>query len=138
MSLHDQVASLDIPEPTKFLEKSSNVLKTAEFGDRRYRGSYCNNANPMNLYGLLGSCLSQAGRDQQTGYELAPLHSITSSVRTSNVGGMVMPSALAVLRFITSSNFVGCWIGRSAGFAPFRMASTYVAARRFRSVMSGA
>jgi hypothetical protein len=31
--------------------------------------------------------------------------SITSVAATSNVGGTVMPSALAVLRLITSSNF---------------------------------
>ena len=31
------------------------------------------------------------------------------------------PSALAVLRLMTSSNLVGCTTGRSAGFAPLRM-----------------
>ena len=51
-------------------------------------------------------------------------YSITSSARASSMGGMVMPSVLAVSRFITSSNFVGCSMGRSAGFAPFRMASS--------------
>ena len=34
--------------------------------------------------------------------ELAPLHSITSSARASNVGGTVRPSAFAVLRLITN------------------------------------
>ena len=43
----------------------------------------------------------------------------------SIVGGMVRPSALAVLRLITSSNLVGCCTGRSAGFAPFSILSTY-------------
>jgi hypothetical protein len=33
-------------------------------------------------------------------------HSITSSARTSRVGGLARPSALAVLAFMTSSNFV--------------------------------
>src|SRR5262249_52400412 len=47
-------------------------------------------------------------------------HSITSSARASSVGGTSMPSALAVLRLITSSNFVGCSTGRSEGLAPFR------------------
>jgi hypothetical protein len=32
------------------------------------------------------------------------------------------------LRLNTSSNFVGCSTGRSAGFLPFRILSTYVAA----------
>src|SRR5262245_66435389 len=104
MSLHDHVASLDIPEPTKFLEKSSNVLKTADFGDRRYRGSYCNNGNPMNLRGLLGSCLSKAGRDQQTGYELPPLHSITSSARISNIGRMELAGTPGVVQVMLTSN----------------------------------
>ena len=40
--------------------------------------------------------------------ELAPLHSITSSARASSVGGTSRPSALAVLRLMTSSNLVGC------------------------------
>ena len=56
--------------------------------------------------------------------EVAPLHSITSSARVSNVGGTVRPSALAVLRSIASTIFVGSCTGRSAGFSPFRMRST--------------
>jgi hypothetical protein len=50
-----------------------------------------------------------------------PRYSVTSSARASSVGGTVRPSALAVLRLMTSSNFVGCSIGRSAGFIPFRV-----------------
>ena len=56
--------------------------------------------------------------------ELASSHSITSSARASSVGGMSRPSALAVLRLMTRSNFVGCCTGRSAGFSPLRMRST--------------
>ena len=56
--------------------------------------------------------------------ELAPPHSITSSARASSIGGTSRPSALAVLRLITSSNLVGCSTGRSAGFAPRRILST--------------
>src|SRR4029079_16899639 len=48
-------------------------------------------------------------------------YSITSSARASSVGGTVMPSALAVLRLMTNSNFVGCSTGRSVGFAPFKI-----------------
>jgi hypothetical protein len=47
----------------------------------------------------------------------------------------VRPSALAVLRLTTSSNFVGCSTGRSAGFAPRKILSTNSAARRNRSEM---
>ena len=38
--------------------------------------------------------------------DIAPSHSITSSARASSEGGTVRPSALAVLRLITSSYFV--------------------------------
>jgi hypothetical protein len=50
-------------------------------------------------------------------------HSITSSARARSVGGIVRLRALAVLTFRTSSNFVGCSTGRSAGFSPFRIRS---------------
>jgi hypothetical protein len=69
--------------------------------------------------------------------ELAPPnHSITSSARSIIDGGMASPSALAVLRFRTIMNFVGNCTGRSLGFAPRRMRSTYEAARRQMSTGS--
>lgn len=55
------------------------------------------------------------------------------SARSSSGCGIVSPSALAALRLIISSNFVGCSIGSSPGFAPLRILSTYVAARRAKS-----
>jgi len=55
-------------------------------------------------------------------------HSITSSARASSIGGTSIPSALAVLRLITISNLVGCSTGKSAGVAPFKILTTYVAA----------
>jgi len=58
------------------------------------------------------------------GQEFAASHSITSSARARIEGGMVSPSAFAVFRLITISNFVGCSIGRSPGFAPLRILST--------------
>ena len=42
-------------------------------------------------------------------------YSITWSARCRSDGGIVRPRALAVLRLMTSSNFVGCSTGRSAG-----------------------
>jgi hypothetical protein len=48
-------------------------------------------------------------------------HSITSSARPRSVTGISRPRALAVLRLITNSNFVGCSTGMSAGFAPLRI-----------------
>src|SRR5262245_21117821 len=48
-------------------------------------------------------------------------YSITSSAISRKSRGIVRPSALAVFRLITSSNFAGCCTGNSAGFAPFRI-----------------
>ncbi len=48
-------------------------------------------------------------------------YSMTLSARRSSVCGIVSPNAFAVLRLMTNSNLVGCWIGRSAGLAPLRI-----------------
>src|SRR5262249_5295206 len=69
-------------------------------------------------------------RAAEEGDERAAFHSITSSVRASSEMGGSSPRALAVLRLMTSSNLVACWTGRSPGFSPLRMRSTYDAARR--------
>src|SRR6516162_3764246 len=47
-------------------------------------------------------------------------YSITSSARARSEGGIVIPIALAVLKLMISSNFVGCSIGSSLGLAPLR------------------
>src|SRR5215831_11700219 len=60
--------------------------------------------------------------------ELAAPHSITRSASASSWGGISSPSAFAVLKLITSSNFVGCSTGKSAGLAPFNILSTKIAA----------
>ena len=49
---------------------------------------------------------------------------ITLSALARTLGGIVNPICFAALRFITSSNLVGCSTGRSAGLAPFRILST--------------
>src|SRR5436190_14739830 len=70
------------------------------------------------------------GRRAYSSEELATLHhSITSSARARSVGDTSRPNALAVLRLMTSSYLVGACTGNSPGFSPFRMRSTYVAAR---------
>jgi hypothetical protein len=48
-------------------------------------------------------------------------YSITSSARPRSGNGIEIPSALAVWALMTSSNFVACRTGRSAGFSPLRM-----------------
>ena len=63
-------------------------------------------------------------------------YSMISPARTSSVGGMIKPRALAALRLMTNSNLVACSIGRSAGLAPLRILSTKVAARRYIGMKS--
>src|SRR5215813_15180452 len=59
---------------------------------------------------------------------------ITLSARYSTDCGIVTPICLAALRLTMSSKFFGCSTGRSAGLAPFKILSTKVAARRYKSV----
>src|SRR5262249_17849032 len=54
------------------------------------------------------------GRAAKQRDELAALHSITSSARTSSVTGTSRPSAFAVLMLITVTNLVACSTGMSA------------------------
>src|SRR4029077_18245353 len=56
--------------------------------------------------------------------DMGLFHSITWSAVSSNFDGTVRPSAFAILRLITRSNFVGCCTGRSAGFVPLSIRST--------------
>src|SRR5262245_17862219 len=51
-------------------------------------------------------------------------HLITLSALAKTFGGIVRPICFAVLRFITSSNFMGRSTGRSAGLVPFKILST--------------
>src|SRR5262249_46003989 len=67
-----------------------------------------------------GLCLAQG----KFHFEPPSHHSVTSSARNRIEVGTSRPSALAVLRLITSSYLVGACTGRSAGFAPLRMRST--------------
>jgi len=95
------------------------------------RGPYMVELNVQYVDGLAGAatafvqlfnsiqsaCLKRANNGSR-GY------SITSSARDSRPGATVRPSALAVLRLITSANLVGCSIGRSAGLLPLSILST--------------
>src|SRR5262249_23172846 len=100
---------------------------------------HCDPAHPVGLLRARRERPSRRAAEQCD--ELAPLqlcgHSITSSARARSVGGTSMPSALAVLRLITNSYLVGACTGRSAAFSPLRMRSTYWAARRYWSIISG-
>jgi hypothetical protein len=57
-------------------------------------------------------------------------YSITSSAVKSNLSGMLKPSVFAVFKLMVNTNLVGACTGRSPGFAPLRMRSTYLAAPR--------
>jgi hypothetical protein len=68
--------------------------------------------------------------------EVAPIHySTTSSAAYCKVSGMVRPSALAVVRFIASSNLLGSIVGSSAGFSPRRIRPAYTPTWRKASGM---
>ena len=66
---------------------------------------------------------ASANRDQSAPQQKVAYSMISSAV-ASSVGGTSRPSALAVLRLITSSYLVGACTGRSPGFAPRKMRST--------------
>ena len=51
-------------------------------------------------------------------------HSKSWSARRRKDSEIVSPMALAVLRLMTSLNFIGCWTARSDGLAPFKILST--------------
>ena len=80
---------------------------------------------PLRTVGLLESRHSVAATNAKPANNPEQLcYWITSSARSSSDCGIVRPSALAVLRLITSSNLVGCSMGKSPGFAPLRILST--------------
>jgi hypothetical protein len=64
-------------------------------------------------------------RPQQThNLSLSASYSITSSAIASMLGGTSRPIVLAVVKLMTSSYFVGCMTGNSAGFSPLRTRPT--------------
>src|SRR5262249_33579325 len=77
-------------------------------------------AGPGTDAGTPSCCVPGAAQ----GIDSHPPYRITSSAWKRMVGGIVSPSASAVLRLMTSSNFIGCSTGKSAGLAPFRILST--------------
>src|SRR5215468_5748484 len=76
---------------------------------------------PHGLALLRARCERPHSRAAEQRDERAPPHSITSSALACSVSGTVSPSAFAVLRLTTSSNFADCWTGKSAGFSPLRI-----------------
>ena len=68
--------------------------------------------------------LSRCANQRHSHRSKTARYSITSSARASTDAGTVRLSALAVLRLMTSSYFVGACTGMSAGFSPLRIRST--------------
>lgn len=74
---------------------------------------------------LLQASLSPRGRRDRG----SDLHRITSVARNMIDSGTLMRSALAVFKFTTKSNLVGCSNGNWLGFAPFKIRCTKSPAR---------
>jgi hypothetical protein len=55
-------------------------------------------------------------------------YSITSSARERSDGGTARPSARAAFKLMAKTTFVDCSTGRSEGFSPLSIRSTYPAA----------
>src|SRR5262249_2052598 len=89
-----------------------------------FRPSGRDDADPSHTLGLLHARRERPHRSSaEQQYELAPLHSITSSARAMSVGGISRPIALAAFKLMINSNLVGCSTGKSAGFAPLKTLS---------------
>src|SRR5262249_53735071 len=128
-TLDEDVLALDVPELPHSLEES---LPGAP-APRAVRRRTPEKAHPIDLRGRLrigGERPREQAAGQRAQEDPAGGHWISSSARASRDCGMVSPSAFAVFRLMTSSNLVGRSTGRSAGLAPLRILSTYVAARR--------
>src|SRR5262245_25522816 len=102
-ALNDDVLPLRVPQFPQAL--AQRVIKTFM--------PVCDKSHPPGFARLRERTQrpsSRAAADEDD--ELAPSHSITSSARASTVGGTSRPSALAVLRLITSSYLVGACTGK--------------------------
>src|SRR5260370_15444103 len=119
IALDGEVLSLDIAQMAQLLPE--RLPKATIWIVDAGHGACFNDRDPVLLRPFLRPRRWHRSREQQTNREIAPPHSITSSARARTDCGTVRPSAAAVLRLMTNSNFVGCMTGRSAGLAPFRI-----------------
>src|SRR5262249_47196473 len=117
--LHRHVLALDV---AGFVEALAERASNAHGGLGR---PTVDKAYHWHRWLLRARCQRPCRRTAEQRDELAPPdHSITSSARTSSVGGTSKPSAFAVFRLTIVSYLVGACTGRSAGLAPRRMRST--------------
>src|SRR5262249_49285425 len=79
---------------------------------------------------VLHKRMSALGQKRTHAAQQKDRYSITSSARPSRDNGISNPSSLAVFRLMTSSTFVACWTGKSAGFSPLSIRPTYIPTAR--------
>src|SRR5262249_1477151 len=112
--------ALDVTEVTQSLTKGLRQLRACG-----QVGRHITDARDLgHLLGLTTKWSGEEAAGQHPNEGSARRHWMISSARPSSDGGIVRPRALAVLRLMMNSNFVGCSTGRSAGFAPLRILST--------------
>jgi len=106
------VLPLNKAGPLETLPELGRVVRTSRSGDKMCMKP---------TIGIAGCC-ARAASGHAAAAQLRSVmksrraaHSITSSARASSVGGITRPSALAVLRLITSWYLDACSTGRSAG-----------------------
>src|SRR5262249_58990107 len=109
--LDDDVLTLDKASFFEALAKSTQTVL-----DHRARRSVVEEPDHRHCRLLRARRERPRRRTAEQRDELAAFHSITSSARASTAAGISRPSALAVLRLITSSYLVGACTGKSAGF----------------------
>jgi hypothetical protein len=128
-----QPASSKSPRNTKKHPTTPTVLLSCQFltSPSRSDSRRAPTGTPPDPWQPHALALLRARRERPSSYraaderdEVAPPHSITSSAKMYSCGGIVTPSASAVLRLITNLNSVGCSIGKSAGLAPLKILST--------------
>src|SRR5215813_326186 len=118
--LDRHILALDVAGFTKALAECGQISCTI---DRRRAAEEPDHRHRRLLRARRERPRSRRAAEQRD--NLAPPHqSITSSALASNVAGISIPIALAVLRLITSSYLVGACTGRLAGFSPLKIRST--------------
>jgi hypothetical protein len=127
MSLDDgQISSLDVPEVAKSIKEltHANVVSGGIIQNTDGRSTDHRHGRLLRARRQRPGCHRAA--DERD--EFAASHSMTSSARTSSDGGMVSPSAFAVLLLMTNSNRVASRSGNSLGAVPPRIFATCSAA----------
>src|SRR5512132_2228071 len=109
--IHRKVLAVDEAEPPQLVEERDMMWGITGADNQR--------SHAINPPEFLPACRERPRRHTaEQRDESAAFHSITSSARSRIAVGNTIPSLLAVLRLMTSSNFVGNSAGTSPGFAP--------------------